>query len=375
VAHGEGIHCGPIHFEPVYKETRCNVRLPVKYFQFKLCSRVVLQSALLFSVFCLSDASAALKMEKLDDGIYAYVGEQVISVDDYKQALQNAVRGKFYHGKIPEGKMEEVQKDTGKKLITNILILQEAQRRNYRPDKKIVQTSLDATVKKYEKQYGNSEKWPEYKARFIPRLKEQLEKKNIVMQLEEDVSKAPLASAEDSRKYYHENKEKFTSPEQLRVSVILLQVMPSSPVSAWDEAMDEGRKIYRNLQGGADFAELAKLHSADASAKNGGDMGYLHKGMLAKKIQDVLDKMKLGEISKPVELLRGIAIFRLEDRKKSVLNPYEKVKDRAGRLWQRDQAELARKKLVDRLWESTLVRVNSKYYQDDVEKLVTNVKK
>jgi len=85
--------------------------------------------------------------------------------------------------------------------------------------------------------------------------------------------------------------------------------------------------------------------------------------------------MKPGEISKPVELLRGIAIFRLEDRKKSVLNPFDKVKDRAGRLWQRDQAELARKKLVDHLWESTLVRVNSKYYQDDVEKLVTNVKK
>jgi len=351
------------------------VSAQVKYFQFKFYSRTLLQSALLFSVFCLSNASAALKLEMLDDGVYAYVGEQVISVDDYKQALQNAVRGKFYHGKIPEGKMEEVQKDTGKELITNVLILQEAQRRNYRPDEKFVQTSLDATVKKYEKQYGTSEKWPEYKARFVPRLKEQLRGKSIVMQLEEEISKAPAASVEDSRKYYHENNEKFTSPEQLRVSVILLQVMPSSPVSAWDEAMDEGRKIYKRLQTGANFGELAKLHSADASAKNGGDMGYLHKGMLAKKIQDVLDKMKLGEISKPVELLRGIAIFRLQGRKKSVLNPFEKVKDRAGRLWQREQSELAKKKLVDRLWESTLVRINSKYYQDNMAKLVTNVKK
>ncbi len=351
------------------------MRVQVKYFQFKFCSRIVLQSVFLFSVFCLSNASAALKLEKLDDGVYAYVGKQAIAVDEYKQTLQNAVKGKFYHGKIPEGKMEEVRRDTGKELITNIMILQEAQRRNYKPDEKFVQTSLDATVKKYEKQYGGSEKWPEYKARFIPRLKEQLKKKSLVMQLEEAVSKAPVASVEDSKKYYHENREKFTSPEQLRVSVILLQVMPSSPISAWDEAMDEGRKIYRQLQSGGSFEELAKLHSADASAKNGGDMGYLHKGMLAKKIQDVLDKMKPGEISKPVELLRGIAIFRLEDRKKSVLNPFEKVKDRAGRLWQREQAELAKKKLVDHLWKSTPVRINSKYYQDDVAKLVTNVKK
>ncbi len=351
------------------------MRVQVKYFQIKFCSRILLQSALLFSVFCLSNVSAALKLEKLDDGVYAYVGEQVISVDDYKQTLQNAVKGKFYHGKIPEGKMEEVRRDVGKELITNILILQEAQRRNYKADEKFVQTSLDEAVKKYEKQYGGSKKWPEYKARFVPRLKEQLRKKSIVMQLEEEISKAPAASLEDSRKYYHENREKFTSPEQLRVSVILLQVMPSSPVSVWDEAMDEGRKIYKKLQSGEDFEELAKLHSADASAKNGGDMGYLHKGMLAKKIQDTLDKMKLGEISKPVELLRGIAIFRLQGRKKPVLNQFEKVKDRAGRLWQREQVELARKKLVDRLWESTPVRINSKYYQDDVAKLVANVKK
>ncbi len=334
-----------------------------------------LQCTFLFSVICLSNASAAMKLEKLDDGIYAYVGDQAISLDDYKQNLQNAVKGKFYHGKIPEGKMEEVRKDAGRELITNILMLQEAQRRDYKPDEKFVATTLDATVKKYEKQYGSSEKWPEYKARFVPRLTKQLRTKSIVTQLEEEVSKAPVASIKDSKKYYHENKEKFTSPEQLRVSVILLQVMPSSPVSAWDEAMDEGRNIYKRLQNGADFAELAKLHSADASAENGGDLGYLHRGMLAKKVQDVIDKLKPGEISKPVEVLKGIAIFRLQDKKESVLNPFEKVKDRAGRLWARDQTKFARKELIDSLWESTLIRVNLKYYQDDVANAVVNEKK
>lgn len=332
-------------------------------------------STFLFSVMCLSDASAAMKVEKMDAGIYAYVGKQPISVEEYKQALQSAVREKFYHGKIPEGKMEEVQRNVGKELATKLLMIQEAQRRKLKPDEKFVRTTLDETVKKYEKQYGSSKKWPEYKARFVPRLKKQLMSESIVMRLQKEVSKSPTVSIDDSRKYYRDNKVKFTSPEQLKVSVILLQVMPSSPVSAWDEAMDEGRKIYKKLQNGADFSELAKLHSADASAKNGGDLGYLHKGMLAKKIQDVVDKLKLGEISKPINVLRGIAIFRLEGRKKSVLNSFKKVKDRAGRLWQREQVELSRKKLVDSLWKSTPIRINSKYYKDEAMKSAVNGKK
>ncbi|HEB86707.1 MAG TPA: hypothetical protein ENI68_06810 [Gammaproteobacteria bacterium] len=336
---------------------------------------MVLYSIFLLSVMSLSDASAAMKVEKMDDGIYAYVGKQAISVEEYKQTLQNAVRSKFYHGKIPEGKMEEVRRNVGKELATKLLMIQEARRRQLKPDEKFVSTTLNETVKKYEKQYGASKKWPEYKARFVPRLKKQLKKESIVMQLEKEISKIPAVSTADSRKYYRDNKEKFTSPEQLKVSVILLQVMPSSPVSSWDEAMDEGRKIYKKLQRGADFSELAKLHSADSSAKNGGDLGYLHKGMLAKKIQDVVDKLKLGEISKPINVLRGIAIFKLEGRKKSVLNPFEKVKARAGRLWQREQVEFARKKLVDSLWESTLIRVNSKYYKDEAMKSAVNGKK
>ncbi|VAX13367.1 Survival protein SurA precursor (Peptidyl-prolyl cis-trans isomerase SurA) [hydrothermal vent metagenome] len=359
----------------ILKATGCNVRTNRKYFGFKSYANMVLLGTFLSLVIGLSNASAAMKLEKMNDAVYAYVGEQSIALEEYKQALQNVIRSKFYHGKIPEGKMEEVQRDTGKELISKMLMIQEAQRRKLKPDEKFVSETLDETVKKYEQQYGSSKKWPEYKARFVPRLKKHLQNKSIVTQLEEEVSNIPAPATADIRKYYRNHKEKFTSPEQLKVSVILLQVTPSSPVSAWDEAMDEGRKIYKKLQGGANFEELAKLHSADASAENGGDLGYLHKGMLAKKIQDVVDKLEVGEISKPINVLRGIAIFRLQDRKKSILNPFEKVKDRAGRLWQREQAKLAREKLIDSLWQSSQIKINSKYYKDALTKSAGNEKK
>src|SRR6185503_17229974 len=102
--------------------------------------------------------------------------------------------------------------------------------------------------------------------------------------------------------------------------IILLKVDPSSPQAKWDGARNEGAAIAKRLKGGADFKQLAKLHSAEGSAEGGGDMGYVHRGMLPESAQEAIDKLKPGEITEPVALLEGMAIFRLEQRKPPKLN-------------------------------------------------------
>ncbi|MEQ1518776.1 MAG: peptidylprolyl isomerase, partial [Usitatibacteraceae bacterium] len=87
--------------------------------------------------------------------------------------------------------------------------------------------------------------------------------------------------------------------------------------------------------------------SGDASAANGGDMGYLHRGMLAEPAQVVVDQLKIKEISDPVTVLQGVAIFRMDERKPALQNPLAKVEPRARELWRREQGE--------RAWESLLV--------------------
>ena len=62
--------------------------------------------------------------------------------------------------------------------------------------------------------------------------------------------------------------------------MILLKVDPSLPPSALEQAREQAQDIVKQLANGADFAELARKHSNDESARDGGDMGYRHRGTL-----------------------------------------------------------------------------------------------
>jgi peptidyl-prolyl cis-trans isomerase SurA len=68
------------------------------------------------------------------------------------------------------------------------------------------------------------------------------------------------------------------------------------------------------LEDGADFVELAKQHSRDATAKDGGDLGTLKRGELAPEIESELLALDEGEISRPVRSPLGFHVFRLESK-------------------------------------------------------------
>jgi parvulin-like peptidyl-prolyl isomerase len=271
------------------------------------------------------------------NAVFAKVGDTVITRKDYDEAFASASRGKFYHGKPPEGEIALLQREVGDKLVARVLLLREAKRRGLRPDA----AEIQKTVQTYEQRYANSEQWKKNRAQVLPGLTARLEEDNMLSQLEAATRANVKADAKDAKAYFVKHPEKFTEPEKLRVSVILLKVDPSSPKETWAKADEEAKGLLKQLRGGADFAELARKHSADPSAKQGGDMGYLHEGMLPDGTQEVLSKMKPGETTETLRLLEGITVFRMIDRKPAQAHPFEEVKVRAQELAQRDQSEAA----------------------------------
>jgi hypothetical protein len=51
-----------------------------------------------------------------------------------------------------------------------------------------------------------------------------------------------------------------------------------------------------------------------------------------------VDALEPGEIAAPIDVLEGVAIFRLEDRKRAAVRPFESVRGRALELLTREQA-------------------------------------
>jgi len=304
-------------------------------------------------------ADAAQKPVTPSSVVFAKVGDTIILQQDYEAALAIAMHKKFYHGKVPEGGAAALQREVGDTLILNILLQREAKRRGLKPD----DTAIRQTIQQYEQRYRDNKQWQQTRAQLVPSLTKRLQDESMLSQLENLVRNVPPPHAKQIDEYYVAHPDQFTEPEQLRLSVILLKVDPSSSPAIWEETRGKGQDLVRSLRAGTDFSAQARIHSGDATAANGGDMGYLHRGMLPQTAQDVVDKLKQGDVSDPLRLLEGIAVFRLTDRKPPKLNPLESARERARDLWLREQGERAWVSLVARLKQETPIHVDESRYE------------
>lgn len=71
----------------------------------------------------------------------------------------------------------------------------------------------------------------------------------------------------------------------------------------------------RVVQGGASFADLAKVHSADLSASKGGDLGWVYPGDTVPEFEQAMDALKPGELSQPVQSPFGWHLIMVEERR------------------------------------------------------------
>ncbi|MGH8674660.1 MAG: peptidylprolyl isomerase [Burkholderiales bacterium] len=77
----------------------------------------------------------------------------------------------------------------------------------------------------------------------------------------------------------------------------------------------------RIVTGGADFAQIARLNSADVSAAQGGDLGWIFPGDTVPEFERVMDSLKPGEISPPVKTPFGWHLVQVVERRTGGLPP------------------------------------------------------
>ncbi len=141
------------------------------------------------------------------------------------------------------------------------------------------------------------------------------------------VNPASLVTSEEVEAYYKENQKEFMTSESVKASHILKQF----PEDATDEQKAETKTaaeellktVNAELAAGTDFAELAKEHSDDTSAAQGGDLGYFERGRMVKPFEEAaFDTLSPGEVSGLVETIYGYHIIKVEEKKAPEIRPF-----------------------------------------------------
>lgn len=260
--------------------------------------------------------------------------------------LKIEAKQRFYHAAAPEAQTDEFYLEIRDDLINTRLLSNYAFFDHKLP---VAQNKLQLKDLELDNELENQD----LTAEQIDYIKTfylcQLERDEIVKSLRSKIEANSVVSKTEVHEFYLTYPDKFTSPEQNRLGLILFGVDPNAPAEKWVETKKLADIVYQQLEEGADFEELAQVHSTDISARHGGDMGYQHRGMLGEEIEEQASNLVKDQYTAPIYLLEGWAIVKLIDREAASLNPFEAVQERATALALRDAQERDWNSLIDEL--------------------------
>jgi peptidyl-prolyl cis-trans isomerase SurA len=107
--------------------------------------------------------------------------------------------------------------------------------------------------------------------------------------------------------------------QQTRARHILLRI---SPQLSQDAASKRLLEFKRQIESGAKtFEQLARENSEDASAAQGGELGWTSPGMLVPEFEDAMNALPINGISNPVVSRFGVHLIQVLERRETSLDP------------------------------------------------------
>lgn len=92
-------------------------------------------------------------------------------------------------------------------------------------------------------------------------------------------------------------------------------LIKTSEVVSEGDARRRLADLRERIVNGADFAELARLHSEDGSASRGGDLDWIYPGDTVPEFERAMDELKPGELSQPIKSPFGYHLIQVKERR------------------------------------------------------------
>lgn len=198
-------------------------------------------------------------------------------------------------------------------LIDMKLQLQEAQKIGLKVRDDEIQEAIEGIKKKYQMSDNELRESLAKEGLTFEEYKRKLSDQILISQFLTRQIKNKIVVTDEQVKRYIEKQGRHPGDEdEFRIRQIFFR----KPNNEGDRVAIEEKalSIVRRLKAGEDFVALAWEYSEDPSAKIGSDLGYLKKSDMAREFVDVLETMKVGELSKPFWTERGLHIIKLEEK-------------------------------------------------------------
>ncbi|MFZ5868228.1 MAG: peptidylprolyl isomerase [Thermodesulfobacteriota bacterium] len=284
--------------------------------------------------------------EVYSDRVAAVVNGSVILVSDIHRYKNPFIRSLVDLGLniVPPGKWP-TEKEILDELIVFRLLEQEADKAGVKVEESEVDNTIESIIKRNKITHdqfvlhlaANKLNYADY--REI--MKRQFKLRKLMQK--EVAQKIPLSEA-DAQEYFKENRNrideqfkelqkahapahpvepttKFEIPThetiytggKVRLKQITLKIDPANKQKSKANVEAKAKRIFQEASTGADFGQLAKKYSEDNLARSGGDLGVMDYKDLVPNLQNLVQRMKKGDVTPPLGAGQNVIIFHLAE--------------------------------------------------------------
>jgi len=245
------------------------------------------------------------------DQIVVVVNEDVIT----KTMMDNRIedfRKQLALSKISRVDPETLKKQVLERMIRDTIQLQQAKQLGITVDDLTLNRVLEQLAKSNSMSLEAFRDTIEAEGMNYTRFREQTRDELIIKQLQQRVVASKINVSDQEVQQYIDQNESLDSS---KITYHLRHILIATPESATPEDIENARGkadfVYRQIQSGANFEDIAIKESSGRNALQGGDLGDRKANELPQLFVDAVADLSPGETSKPVRSASGFHLLQL----------------------------------------------------------------
>jgi peptidyl-prolyl cis-trans isomerase C len=254
--------------------------------------------------------------------VLARVNGEDVTRAEFEQLIKNMEMSQGRE--VPAERRNEIFRGALDQLVTYTVLAQEIKARRIA----VADAEVDTFVQSVRQRFPNEDAFKKAlgeRGMTEQKLRDDARMNMSINQLmEAEAAAIQPATEAESRDFYQKNPKEFEQPEAVRASHILIAA-DQNDETAKTKARAEAEAVLKKARSGADFAQLAKQHSSDGSAQQGGDLDFFERGRMVPAFDEAAFALQTGQISGVVETQFGYHIIKVTDRRAGSVVPFEQV--------------------------------------------------
>ena len=320
-----------------------------------------------------------LPADTVVEEIVARVNNEIITRSEYvrsreqlKQEIQQQDAGNA------DRVFAEKQRDVLRDLIDQQLLLQKGKDLGITGDTELIKRLDEMRKQMNLATMEDLEKAAEAQGASYEEFKQNLRNQIITQRvIGQEVGSKLSMNKEEEQKFYNEHKEEMQRSEQVRLSEILIAPKtpptangpdgkPQPPSQADSDAAlaaaeTKARDVFARLQKGESFENVAKKESDGPSAKDGGDLNYFKRGVLAKELEDKVFALKAGEITDVIRTKQGFVILKVAEHQEAGIPSLKEAEPRIQDALYMQKLQPALRGYLTKLREEAYIDIKAGY--------------